>query len=80
MNAYTEETNPQSGSLTPGTVPDVTADADVFPDFTISLEEAGRRIRMLKEFVREHMVDGEDYGVIPGTSAKPTPVPSNSSS
>lgn len=77
MNAYTEETNPASGSPasagTPtGLVSAVTADADVFPDFTVSLEEAGRRIRMLKEFVRDHMVDGEDYGVIPGTSAKPT--------
>ena len=27
---------------------------------------------MLREFVREHMVEGEDYGVIPGTSTKPT--------
>ncbi len=46
--------------------------ADVFPDFAVSLEEAGRRIAMLKQFVREHMVEGEDYGVIPGASPKPT--------
>jgi hypothetical protein len=46
--------------------------ADVFPDFAVSLEEAGRRIDMLKQFVREHMVEGEDYGVIPGASSKPT--------
>lgn len=79
MNAYTDEKNPLSGSPTQEDTATVapapsaiTADADVFPDFTISLEEAGRRIRMLKEFVREHMVDGEDYGVIPGTSTKPT--------
>lgn len=45
---------------------------DVFPDFAISLEEANRRVKMLQEFVREHMVEGEDYGIIPGTSAKPT--------
>jgi hypothetical protein len=45
---------------------------DVFPDFAISLEEANRRVKMLQEFVREHMVEGEDYGVIPGTSGKPT--------
>ena len=45
---------------------------DVFPDFAISLEEANRRVKMLQEFVRDHMVEGEDYGVIPGTQAKPT--------
>ena len=45
---------------------------DVFPDFAISLEEANRRVKMLQEFVRDHMVEGEDYGVIPGTSTKPT--------
>jgi hypothetical protein len=27
---------------------------------------------MLSEFVRDHMTEGEDYGVIPGTSTKPT--------
>jgi hypothetical protein len=27
---------------------------------------------MLQEFVRDQMVDGEDYGVIPGTGSKPT--------
>lgn len=47
------------------------AAADVFPDFAISLEEANRRIRMLQEYVREHMVEGEDFGVIPG-GTKPT--------
>jgi len=46
--------------------------ADVFPDFAVSLEEANRRSEMLKQFVREHMVEGEDYGVIPGASPKPT--------
>ena len=70
MNSYTDETNPQSGSNS--STETGIADADVFPDFAISLEEAGRRVKMLKEFVREHMIDGEDYGVIPGTSAKPT--------
>ena len=45
---------------------------DVFPEFAVSLEEAGRRIALLKQFVREHMVEGEDYGVIPGASPKPT--------
>lgn len=45
---------------------------DVFPDFAISLDEANRRVKMLQEFVRDHMVEGEDYGIIPGTQAKPT--------
>lgn len=45
---------------------------DVFPEFAVSLEEAARRIALLKQFVREHMVEGEDYGVIPGASPKPT--------
>jgi len=44
---------------------------DVFPDFAISLEEANRRIAMLQQYVREHMHEGEDYGIIPG-STKPT--------
>ena len=46
--------------------------SDVFPDFAVSLQEANRRVEQLKEFVREHMVEGEDYGVIPGASNKPT--------
>ena len=46
--------------------------SDVFPEFAVSLEEANRRIGQFKEFVRDHMVEGEDYGVIPGASPKPT--------
>jgi hypothetical protein len=57
-------TNPQSDSAM--------AQMDVFPDFAITLDEARRRIKMLQEFVRDQMVDGEDYGVIPGTGSKPT--------
>lgn len=45
---------------------------DVFPDFAVSLDEANRRVGQFKEFVRDHMVEGEDYGVIPGASNKPT--------
>lgn len=44
---------------------------DVFPDFAIPLEEANSRIRTFQQYVREHMTDGEDYGIIPG-STKPT--------
>jgi hypothetical protein len=45
---------------------------DVFPDFAVSLDEANRRVKMLAEFVRGHMVEGEDYGIVPGTNGKPT--------
>jgi hypothetical protein len=47
------------------------APTDVFPEFAIPLEEANARIRTFQQYVREHMVEGEDYGVIPG-STKPT--------
>ena len=48
------------------------APPDVFPDFAITLDEANRRVRLLGDFVREQMVEGEDYGVIPGIASKPT--------
>jgi hypothetical protein len=44
---------------------------DVFLDFAVSLEETARRVKMLQQYVREHMVEGEDFGIIPG-STKPT--------
>jgi hypothetical protein len=44
---------------------------DVFPDFATSPEEVTRRTRMLQEYVRDHMNEGEDYGIIPGGN-KPT--------
>ena len=45
---------------------------DVAPSFAISLAEATERIELLKQFVRDHMTEGEDFGIIPGTSSKPT--------
>jgi hypothetical protein len=45
------------------------ASSDYFPDLAVSLPEADRRARQLKEFVRDQLVDGEDYGLIPGSSA-----------
>src|SRR5438045_2943000 len=44
---------------------------DVFPDLAVSLDEVERRVRLLQDFVRSQMSEGEDYGTIPGT-AKPT--------
>ena len=43
----------------------------VVPQFAVSLQEAKERIQMLQRFVKEFMVPGEDYGVIPG-SKKPS--------
>ena len=68
MNHDTTTTNPQRDS---DAAQAAQAQPDVFPDFAISLEEADRRVKMLKEFVRDHMQEGEDYGVIPGASPKP---------
>jgi len=67
-------TTQKSAQVQPETAEQNGGDAvltDVFPDFAITLDEANRRVRMLQEYVREHMTEGEDFGVIPGTS-KPT--------
>ncbi len=48
-----------------------TSVADVFPDFAVDPAEMTRRTAMLKDYVREHMNEGEDYGIIPGGN-KPT--------
>ena len=50
------------------TVPEA---ADVFPDFATSPAEVTRRTEMLRDYVKNHMTVGEDYGVIPGGN-KPT--------
>jgi hypothetical protein len=68
----TKKTPNEATEVAVQSAPPEAAAYDVFPDFAISLEEANRRVLMLKEFVREHMVEGEDYGVIPGASNKPT--------
>ena len=36
------------------------------PQFAISLQEAEQRIQLLQEFVRRYMVQGQDFGMIPG--------------
>ncbi len=41
------------------------------PDFAISLNEAKQRIAMLQSFVKEIMIPGVDFGVVPGCN-KPT--------
>lgn len=53
--------------------PEMTAPeaADVFPDFATSPAEVTRRTEMLRDYVKNHMTVGEDYGVIPGGN-KPT--------
>lgn len=61
----------QGNSLSTEIISAQPVQSDVFPDFAISLEETARRVKMLQQYVREQMVEGDDYGVIPG-SAKPT--------
>lgn len=43
----------------------------LIPDFVVSINEAKSRIAMLQEFVKEMMVPGVDYGLIPN-SQKPS--------
>ena len=42
-------------------------EAEVVPQFGITLEEAGRRLAEMRTFVQQQMKEGEDYGIIPGT-------------
>lgn len=44
---------------------------DIVPSFAITLEEAKQRVQMLQDFVKEIMIPGQDYGVVPGVP-KPT--------
>ncbi len=44
---------------------------DLAPRFVISMDDLRSQVRQLEEFKRDIMVDGVDYGVIPGTP-KPT--------
>jgi len=44
---------------------------DLAPSFIITGDDIRHRIAELQDFVKQYMVEGEDYGVIPGT-AKPT--------
>lgn len=60
---------PQEAVMNPTTAQPVSS--DVFPDFAVDPAEMTRRTAMLKEYVREHMTEGEDYGIIPGGN-KPT--------
>jgi hypothetical protein len=43
----------------------------LIPDFAVSINEAKSRIAMLQEFIKEMMVPGVDYGLIPN-SQKPS--------
>jgi hypothetical protein len=44
----------------------------VVPELQISIGEAKQRIEMLQQFVKEMMVPGIDFGLIPSCSNKPT--------
>ena len=43
----------------------------VVPQFAVTLQEAKERLQMLQQFVKDFMIPGEDYGIIPG-SKKPS--------
>ncbi len=38
----------------------------VVPEFAVSVDQARERIQMLQLFVKQYLVHGEDYGLIPG--------------
>ena len=61
----------QAPALASPQAPVALAVPDVFPDFAASPDEVTRRTQELKDYVREHMTEGEDYGIIPG-GTKPT--------
>jgi hypothetical protein len=61
----TEEITPETSELM------APATSDVFPDFAVDPAEMSRRTSMLKEYVRQNMSEGEDYGIVPG-GMKPT--------
>jgi hypothetical protein len=39
---------------------------DYAPKFEISINESKNRFKELKDFIKQQMKDGEDYGIIPG--------------
>ena len=68
------ETAPVAATMAPQTAPmtePIIESADVFPDFAASPEQITQRTEMLRDYVKNHMTVGEDYGVIPGGN-KPT--------
>src|SRR4051794_2093849 len=60
----------------PPTAPGPTAVAGREPTLTVApqvaAEELGARLEVIKQAMENQMVAGVDYGVIPGTSGKPT--------
>ncbi len=66
--AHKEATMPEPETIAPEAQANP---ADVFPDFAASPDEVTRRTEMLRDYVKNHMTVGEDYGVIPGGN-KPT--------
>jgi len=52
--------------------PNDTITIDLVPSFAITIGEAKARIELLQEFVKEMMVEGLDFGFIPGCGDKPS--------
>lgn len=72
-NKETEETKMTKETVTIVEEKDliVVEERPIVPTLAITLEEAKERIRLLKTFVAEMMVQGQDFGLIPGCP-KPT--------
>jgi len=56
---------PRAGNVVPFSTNNPQA-VSLVPDFAISLNEAKNRLQLLQSFVREMMVPGVDFGIIPG--------------
>jgi hypothetical protein len=49
----------------------VEAEYEMMPSMVVSLDDYARGLSDLKRFISSQMVNGTDYGVIPGTGSKP---------
>jgi len=65
VETYSDDSSTHSGG-------EAIAPADAFPDFAVDPAEVTRRTQMLRDYVRNHMVENEDWGIIPGGGNKPT--------
>lgn len=71
LKEQVESINPEKATLIPLASIEPKLSMDIVPSFAISLAEAKQRSELLQEFIKEMMIPGQDYGVVPGIS-KPT--------
>jgi len=70
-NGEQGENDAIEGEVTDITVRSAGHITDYVPSFAIQLNEAAERLEQFKQFIRDQMIDGEDFGKIPGIE-KPT--------